>query len=269
MSDARPRVLVTNDDGIDCPFLRELIVAAAERFRVTVAAPAGEQSWIGRAFSRARDVRVESREVPGAQRAWAIHGTPSDCVNIALGHLVGEERPDLVLSGINIGFNVSMPLALSSGTIAGATEGAAHGIRAAAFSLDLAPELFERMRLNHGQAEGELLVSLRHAARHAVRFAEEILAQPAPTQLVVHNYNFPERCVENMPVENARPADLRLGSLYAPVDPGVYRFRWNEGVERHASKDTDTAVLARGAISHTVLNYSLLGMIPPGTIRQS
>ena len=73
-SDERPLALVTNDDGIGCRFLHELVAALAPRFRVVVAAPAGEQSWIGRAFSRNREVRtvlseVRARRSPGPSTA--------------------------------------------------------------------------------------------------------------------------------------------------------------------------------------------------------
>jgi 5'-nucleotidase len=259
----RPLALVTNDDGIGCRFLLELVSALSPHFRVVVAAPAGEQSWIGRAFSRNRDVQVEPRDVPGAERAWAVHGTPSDCVNIALGHLLEGERPDIVLSGINIGYNVSMPLGLSSGTVAGAIEGAAWGLRAAAFSLDLPQDAFETLRHANGEATGATLVALRHAASRAAGFATALLAEEPSDELVVHNYNFPHSCDAASPVDRTVPAALRLGSLYEPVESaGVFRFRWNDGENRTPHERTDLAALARGSISHTVLNYSTLGHTP-------
>lgn len=265
----RPLALVTNDDGIGCRFLLELIAALTPRFRVIVAAPAGEQSWIGRAFSRNGEVSAEERTVPGAERAWAIRGTPSDCVNIALGHLLADERPDIVLSGINIGYNVSMPLGLSSGTVAGAIEGAAWGLRAAAFSLDLPQEVFETLRHSNGEAAGETLVALRHAARHATEFASALLADEPSGELVVHNYNFPYGCHEATPVRRTVPASLRLGSLFEPTNSaGVFRFRWSDGEDLSPHDGTDLAALARGAISHTVLNYSTLGHAAAATPRR-
>ncbi len=259
--DQRPLALVANDDGIGCLFLHELVAAVSKRFRVFVAAPAGEQSWIGRAFSRNRDVLVEERRVEHADKAWAIHGTPADCVNIALGHLVGRDRPAVVLSGINVGYNVSMPLGLSSGTLAAATEGAAWGHRAAAFSLDLPQEAFEHLRHNEGRAAGPTLDSLRHAAAHAAEFAHALLDQPEPEELVVHNYNFPFDCRPDTPVTRAEPADLRLRSLYEPVSDGRFRFRWNDGENLSSHEHTDLSGLARGEISHSVLNFSTLGRL--------
>ena len=204
---------------------------------------------------------VAEARVPGAEKTWSIDGTPSDCVNIALGHLLEGERPDIVLSGINIGYNVSMPLGLSSGTLAGAIEGAAWGLRAAAFSLDLEQSDFDRLRHAEGRAEGEILDSLRCAAARAAVFAEALLAEPASAGLVVHNYNFPRLCSDDSPVVRSEPAQLRFHSLYEPVVPGTFRFRWNDGENLTPSGHTDLEALARGAISHTILDYARLGRL--------
>jgi 5'-nucleotidase len=143
----KPTVLLTNDDGIGTAFLHALVAACqTEGFAVKVAAPSGERSWIGRAFSRHREVTVTA--YPGlGDEAWSIDGTPSDCVNIALSHLL-KQKPDVVLSGLNIGFNATMPLCLSSGTIAGATEGTAWGIPAVACLSKRSLNAFTGPRLN-------------------------------------------------------------------------------------------------------------------------
>ena len=100
----KPHALVTNDDGIESAFLHRLVEALLPDFQVSVAAPAFEQSWIGRAISRRREVEViQSPSIfPSGVDAWAISGTPTDCVNIALGNLL-PKLPDIVISGINIG----------------------------------------------------------------------------------------------------------------------------------------------------------------------
>ena len=164
----KPTALLTNDDGINAAFLHALVAACvAEGFRVVVAAPSGERSWIGRAFSRHREVTLA--EYPGlGEQAWSIDGTPSDCVNIALGHLL-PVRPDVVLSGINIGFNATMPLCLSSGTLAGATEGTSWGLPAVACSLDLEQSLFEQVHRNSAVCPPALRPHLETACRHAAR----------------------------------------------------------------------------------------------------
>ncbi len=259
----RPHVLITNDDGIESQFLRVLVESHLPAFRVSVVAPAGEQSWIGRAFSRTREVSVcEKKEIfaglAGVENAWAVAGTPSDCVNIGLGHLL-PALPDVVISGINVGFNATMPLSLSSGTLAGAIEGAAWGLPALAYSLEMADADFERARLNKGKAHGETLESLKHAAAHAARFTREFSGKKS-AGIVVQNFNFPRRCLPETIVETTRPADVRLGCVFQKEGEGAFRFRWNKRCTPFPENDdTDTACLKRGNISRTVLNYGVLG----------
>ena len=120
----KPHALITNDDGIQSAFLHRLVDALLPHFRVSVAAPAFEQSWSGRSMTRHGEIEVirSPSYFPAQVEAWAISGTPTDCVNIALGNLL-PEKPDIVLSGINIGYNTTETLILSSGTVAGAIEG--------------------------------------------------------------------------------------------------------------------------------------------------
>ncbi|MEY3391810.1 MAG: hypothetical protein RLZZ322_658 [Verrucomicrobiota bacterium] len=249
----RPTALLTNDDGINAAFLHALAAACASAgFRVMVAAPSGERSWIGRAFSRHREVTVADYHDLG-ERAWAIDGTPSDCVNIALGHLLGEIRPDVVLSGINIGFNATMPLCLSSGTLAGATEGTAWGIPAVACSLDLEQSLFEQVHRASSVCPSALRPHLESAARHAARFAEALVGQP-DRGMLVHSLNYPATVTDDTPMERTRPALVRHGSLFKPSALG-YSFAWNDGENLAVDQQSDLAVLERGLISHTVFDF--------------
>jgi len=248
----RPTALLTNDDGINAAFLHALVAACvAEGFRVVVAAPSGERSWIGRAFSRHREVTVAA--YPGlGEQAWAIDGTPSDCVNIALGHLL-PVRPDVVLSGINIGFNATMPLCLSSGTLAGATEGTAWGLPAVACSLDLEQSLFEQIHRNSSVCPPPLRPHLETACRHAARFAKGLVGQ-AVTGLQVHSLNYPASVTPDTAMERSTPALVRHGSLFKRSAQG-FSFAWNDGENLSTDGQTDLAVLERGLISHTVFDF--------------
>lgn len=252
----KPTALLTNDDGINAAFLHALAQACDEAgFRVLVAAPAGERSWIGRAFSRHREVTLTTYPGLGAQ-AWSIDGTPSDCVNIALAHLL-PTRPDVVISGINIGFNATMPLCLSSGTLAGATEGAAWGLPAVACSLDLEQTIFEQVHRTSSVCPDALRPHLTAACRHAARFAHALVGQPV-TGLHVHSLNYPATVNDATRMERSHPALVRHGSLFEPTALG-YRFRWNDGQNFSPEPQTDLAVLERGLISHTLYDFGTAG----------
>lgn len=126
------RILVTNDDGIETEGIRALSVALAEIGEVTVVAPETEQSAVSRSITFREPLRVRNRSLP-VERAFAVSGTPSDCVFLALHHLL-ESPPDLLVSGINSGPNMGDDI-LYSGTVAGAMEGALNGIPSIAISV--------------------------------------------------------------------------------------------------------------------------------------
>jgi len=256
---AAPVILVTNDDGIDSYFLRVLVEALQKAgYTTRVAAPMGEQSWISRALSRRRDVNLADYKNLG-ETAWAIDGTPTDCVNIALGHLL-PEKPAAVVSGINLGHNTSLPYILSSGTIAGALEGAFWGLPALAFSMQLPQERLQEIRHSHGKIEGDLEKSLLCAATRAAEFVRTRLEQtnpdPAPT---VHNINFPAITTTVTPVAHTQPAQMKLGALFQRESPACFSFRYMDQTGADPSPEADYNVVMRGCISHSILDYGLLG----------
>ena len=113
-----PRILVTNDDGVHSEGIRELAEALAPLGEVTTVAPIQEASAIGHALTLRRPLRIETI----GPRTYAIDGTPTDCVNIAITHIL-KDKPDLIVSGINKGWNLGDDVTYS-GTVSGALEGA-------------------------------------------------------------------------------------------------------------------------------------------------
>ena len=114
------RLLLTNDDGIDAPGFAALCSAAALVGDVLVAAPVHEWSGCGHQVTTHATIRIE----PRGAGIWAIHGTPADCVRVALDHL--GLAPDWVIAGINSGGNLGTDV-YHSGTVAAAREAALHG----------------------------------------------------------------------------------------------------------------------------------------------
>lgn len=254
---SKPHLLVTNDDGIDSFFLRCLVEGLLADFRVTVAAPMGEQSWIGRAMSRHREVHMaEYEDYPC--RAYALDGTPSDCVNIALAHLVADDTVDGVCSGINVGFNACTPIILSSGTVAGAIEGAGWGLPAAAFSHQVSDEDYEPVRRNHGRGSEALTASLREAAAHACRFMHHVLESPTERPLV-HNINFPVGTTAQTEIERTKPLPIRLLKLFERETPVSFAFRYPDGQPFPKEGPYDMPCLLRGNISHSIFDLNAFG----------
>jgi 5'-nucleotidase len=125
-----PTILVTNDDGIHAPGLAALADAVRPLGDVLVVAPHQESSAIGHALTLRRPLRLDAH---GPNR-YAVDGTPTDCVNIAVAVLLDGRLPDLVMSGINTGWNLGDDVTYS-GTVSGALEAALLGAPAIAVSL--------------------------------------------------------------------------------------------------------------------------------------
>ena len=258
------RFLVTNDDGIHSVFLHELIHALrAAGHQLYVVAPKHEQSWIGAAKSRGRPVHAAPADCGFGCPTWIVDGTPSDAVNIAVGHLLppGTEI-DAVISGINVGFNATLGFIIASGTIGGAWEGALHGFPAIAFSQDLTRDLYDELKAAGDVPKPDLLAVLKTSAHHAAHLAPQLAAETAPRSFVVHNVNFPLACRAETGVRRTVPARVVVPGLFSPAaDDGTHRlvFRYGEDCSP-ADLLTDRVALAEGFISHTVLDYKKLGM---------
>jgi 5'-nucleotidase len=167
-----PRILVTNDDGYRSEGIRVLadaLRAVGSGNEVTIVAPMTEASAIGHALTLRHPLRLE--HIDG--HTFAVDGTPTDCVNIAVTQ-VFKGLPDLVVSGINKGWNLGDDITYS-GTVAGALEAALLGIPSIAVSLR--------------QTRGDY--DFTHAARAAATLADALLRQPLPSRTFL-NINVPK-----------------------------------------------------------------------------
>ena len=185
-------LFLVNDDGIDAPGLRALVRETLARgHQATVCAPAKQQSAASHRITLTEPLFVEERDLPGA-RAFAVSGSPVDCVRLGLLNLV--DRPvDLLISGINDGYNAGMAVHYS-GTVGAAMEGAINRLPSVATSL-------------HHQGTPELIDNL---ARLTLDWVERY-ARSNPPPLQVLNLNAP--CVA--------PQDLKP-LVYAPLDTGNF-----------------------------------------------
>lgn len=128
-----PHILVTNDDGIDAPGIVALVEVLRPAYRITVCAPAQEQSSASHSVTTRTPVLVEERPGNDGVRRFAISAPPATCVRIGLTALLAKDPPEVVLSGINRGENAGRS-AWRSGTVAGGREGAFFGLPGVAFS---------------------------------------------------------------------------------------------------------------------------------------
>ena len=130
----KPSILLTNDDGISSVGLWAAYEALAPIADVTIVAPASQQSAVGRSISIFEPLRVTKVTINGIM-AYAVAGKPTDAVIIGLYAL--KLKPDLIVSGVNIGENLSYESIMTSGTVGAALEGSNQGTKAIAFSLQV------------------------------------------------------------------------------------------------------------------------------------
>jgi len=128
------RILLTNDDGILAEGLIALYEELKDDFDLSVVAPETEMSAVGHAITLSNPLRVRRFKRNGAFFGYGVSGTPADCVKIAIQEIL-QQRPDMIISGINMGSNVGINL-LYSGTVSAATEGAFLGVPSVAISLN-------------------------------------------------------------------------------------------------------------------------------------
>ena len=128
------RILVTNDDGVRAPGILAVAQALQSLGDVTVVAPAENQSAKSQALTITDPIYTDVVDLPGGLKAFGLAATPATCVRVALGALMTTTRPNLVVSGINRGYNLGMT-AYISGTVGAAREAALEGIPAIAASM--------------------------------------------------------------------------------------------------------------------------------------
>jgi len=230
-------VLLTNDDGIHAPALRQLREALAPIGRVITVAPDRDQSATSHSLTLHRPFRIQQHEAD----VYSVDGTPTDCVVTAFYGLL-ETRPDVVISGINHGPNMGEDV-FYSGTVAAAIEGTLQGVPAIATSL--------------ATREASDFVD---PARFVARLAARVLERGLPKRQLL-NVNLPHR-----PWDQIRGVRLtRLGSrryddtLIRKVDPRGRDYYWigGEAPVWETLEGSDFHAVSEGWVSVTPMRLDL------------
>jgi 5'-nucleotidase len=236
-----PRILLTNDDGARAPGLAVLErIAARLSDDVWVVAPETDQSGTSHSISLHHPLRV----LPEGERRYTVRGTPSDCVLLAMGHLMADDPPDLILSGVNCGANISDSVAYS-GTVGAAMTALLLEIPAIALS----QAFFDRHRIPWETAE-----------TLAVPVIRSLLEAGCPSD-VCFNVNFPDRPVDEVAgLAFARPAKGSISGVV--IEPRndtreepYYWLGFERSPERVQAADSDVEALRRGRIAVSPLRF--------------
>lgn len=235
------RILITNDDGVQAKGIRLLHDIAKELSDdVWVVAPELEQSGAGHSLTLRRPLRLRNY----GEQVYGVDGTPTDSVLMAVGHVMRDHKPDLVLSGINRGGNLGEDVTYS-GTVSAAMEGTLLDVPSIAFSLNVT-----------GSQRGEWAT--------ATHFIPDIVRRLTATgwnKGVLINVNIP-----NLPVDQVQGIDVvglgrrKLGDqLEKRLDPRGYPYYWIGPMREEAPEqpDTDLASVLTGRIAITPVHLDL------------
>ena len=237
-----PRILLTNDDGVNSDGLWAAYEALSSIADVVVCAPATQQSAVGRSVSIFEPLRVNEITRNGVT-AYAVGGKPTDSVIIGLFAL--HLKPDLVVSGINIGENLSFESITTSGTVGAALEAANHNIPSIAFSLQIEDQSIkfdDNHRCGHrfGEARGVVTDVITR-----------IFDQGFPAKSHVLNINVPSKIIGGYEITHLAERLFDTG-VEKRLDPRGKPYYWINGpLLKDAPEGTDVYAVNRGNISVT------------------
>ncbi len=239
-------ILICNDDGIYAPGIQALYDAVRDLGEVTVVAPEAEQSAVGHAITIANPIKLRPITRNGGFQGYAVGGTPADCVKLAVSELM-PARPDLVLSGINLGPNVGISV-IYSGTVSGATEGAILGIPSIAISLaSFQNPIWET------------------AARVARQMARRVLEHGLPPDTLL-NVNVPNQPLEQIRgFRVARMGRSRFAEVFhRRVNPRGDIYYWLDGELEMLGdfQGTDVQAVAENYVALTPIWFDLTRRMP-------
>jgi 5'-nucleotidase len=234
-------ILLTNDDGIYSEGILAIRDALIEVGDVSVVAPDTERSAVGHAITISDPLRVKDAYRRMKYFGQAVSGTPADCVKIAVRSIL-KKKPDLVVSGINLGPNTGFSV-LYSGTVSGATEGSILGIPSMAISLGTFTE-----------------PDFTYAASFAARFARVVHEKGLPPGTFL-NINVP--AIESTSIKGIKITKQGktpiIESFEKRVDPRNHTYYWMAGevIDLKGDLNSDILALKEGYISITPLQWDM------------
>jgi 5'-nucleotidase len=254
-------ILLTNDDGVHSPALVPFARALTDLGRVEVVVPDRERSWIGKAITRHVPVEVQKVEREGLVM-HAASGYPADCTQIGA-HSLFDETPDLVVSGINIGYNSGLAFMMSSGTVGAAAEAWISGLSAVAVSAGTVDEPWAVW--SKWVWEDDARPMWDRLATTATAMIEVLLGHDYPPDADVISINMPSNADGATSRRVTSLAQVGYDRLFAPMGGGRFRHEFGGGFRELAGLGgSDVEALRGGEIAITPLKMPSSGSIPDG-----
>lgn len=239
------KILVTNDDGIDSPGLLSLVRMMKKLGEVIAVAPDRQRSAASSALTLSVPLRVKELIIDRDVKAFSVDGSPTDCVKLGVTTLL-DQKPDLVVSGINHGKNTAINV-LYSGTVAGAIEGMIFGIPSIAISV----------------ASHDYDLPFETAEHYSLEIVKEVLKLKLPTHTIL-NVNIPALPKEEIKgVKAVSLSDTVWVDKYEMRnDPFGRQYYWFAGEYAVTNNDikTDDAALNLGYVTISPLKFNFTNL---------
>lgn len=220
--DIMKTILLTNDDGVNASGILALKQSLSDLANIVICAPLVQQSGIGHAISLFEPIRLTKTTLNDGTKAHAVVGTPTDAVLMGI-YEVCDKKPDLVISGINMGENLGRSELTTSGTLGAAMEAAAQNIPALAVSIQVDCSIKFQNRFL--EIDYTNITNLTH------KIAEKILKQGLPEGADLLNLNIPSTITnEELKVSRLGERMYSMG-VEERIDPRGSPYYWFEGEE--------------------------------------
>lgn len=236
-------ILLTNDDGVDSPALLPFRAALENLGEVRTVVPEGQRSWIGKALTRFEPIEVTEVDRSGYP-VVTVSGTPADAVQVAASYF--DTPPDLVVAGINLGYNHGAGYIISSGTVGACLEGWELGIPAVAFSAGIRGVWIEWYRYMHTD---EAVPVWERLSMLCAEILGDILAVDMPGDAV--SVNVPWDADPTTPRRVVPPARVTYGRIQHRRADGNFAFRYREQFGAVPLEGTDVGVNRAGQVAIT------------------
>ncbi|RAP45850.1 MAG: 5'/3'-nucleotidase SurE [Methanosphaera sp. rholeuAM6] len=229
------RILLTNDDGVNSKGILALNNAVKDIAQTTIVAPARQQSGVGHAITLMKPLRAIPTMIDEDTQAYAVPGTPTDCVILGSRNLM-EEEPDIVISGINVGENLSRSIT-TSGTLGATFEAAYFGIPAVAVSIQVK---HEELKFKDGVES----IDYSFAEKIVRKLVKKIIEHGMPEGVNILNLNIPAHPVSDEIVQVRLANKMYDTDVEKRIDPYGNPYYWIiGGLIMEEDEDTDVYTL--------------------------
>ncbi len=246
VANKKPVILITNDDGVSAPGIRNLVEAVKDLGKIVVVAPDKPQSGMGHAITIGSPLRLHSVHTFEGIEAYQCTGTPVDCVKLAVDKVL-HRKPDLCLSGINHGANHSINV-IYSGTMSAAVEAAIESIPSVGFSL----------------LDFSIEANFEGSKKYARIIVEKLLSEKQDKHMIL-NVNIPSVAAEEIKgIKICRQAYAKYEEDFVERnDPHGRKYYWLTGefVNFDKGKDTDVWALAHNYVSVVPVQFDMTNYV--------